>query len=141
MYATTAPDPASPFGSTQISHSKLRRRIEAAFRKPRKPVRYERQWEDPGVHGHGRQVHLRGSKTPQIIGEARGSERRIPRRVGDTRVFGLPPAPKGSLLEVAIVLGVVAGAGAVALYAWRRKPLLAEEIAPNVRTIPDWAMT
>jgi len=132
-HETTNPDLVNPFSETLDDPKELYEKINAAFKKPRTPVHYEPQWEDPGVHGSGRQAQLRSSK----IGRGR-----LPMPVRRASSMALPPRPSRSMStgELAVTAGVVVGAGALAWYLLK-KPAATKVQGAGPTTLPDWAMT
>jgi len=120
---TTNPDIANQFGATDVAPAQLRAQIESAWKRigkaARKPVYYEPQWEDPGLHGSSKQVSLRGARLASSpIGRGRMA---MPVRSSSA----LPPMPvRGrSAGEVVLIAGVAAAvAGGLAYYLWKRRP-------------------
>ena len=118
---TTNPDAANPFAATQAAPAQLRAQIESAWARigkaPKRPA-YEPQWEDPGVHGSGRQARLRSSRAASsAIGRGRLA---LPARARAV----LPPMPVRGMSagKAVLIAGAVLGAGALAYYLWKRRP-------------------
>lgn len=118
---TTDPYIANPFADTGVAPTLLRGQIEDAWERigkaPKRPT-FEPQWEDPGVHGSGRQASLRGARlVSSKIGRG---------RVPSTRSSSaLPPMPVRGMSagKVVLVAGVAAVvAGGLAYYLWKRRP-------------------
>lgn len=120
---TTNPDFVNQFASTGVANpAELQRQAAAAWQRiskaPRKPVYYEPQWEDPGLHGSAKQVSLR--RTNMASGKIRRARLTVP------SYTALPPMPQAhgmSAGHVVLIAGVAAViAGGVAWYLWKRKP-------------------
>jgi hypothetical protein len=113
----------SPWAATGVAPAQLRAQIEAAFAraKPRRAVPREPDlfWEEPGLHGSGRQASLRSSRLASSkVGRGRLV---LPARSSSA----LPPMPaRGrSAGEVVLIASVAAAvAGGLAYYLWKRKP-------------------
>lgn len=121
---TTNPYAVNPFASTaDASPAEIRRQAEAVWQRiskaPKRPVYYEPQWEDPGVHGSGRQVALRSARlSSSKVGRGRLA---LPTRESSA----LPPLPSrgmpaGKVLLIASVAAVAAGG--LVWYLWKHKP-------------------
>jgi hypothetical protein len=144
MYAeTTNPDFVNPFSETLDDPKELYKKIEAVLKKPRKPVYYEPQWEDPGLHGSGRQAKLRSSK----IGRGRLPMPAQPARRASSMALPPMPAKHMSTGELVMVGGVVLGVGALAWHLWKQRQPVVIRMEPTKVTgagpitLPDWCMT
>lgn len=129
---TTDPDIGRAVTSFPIDYAEMQKKIAAAFERRGKRApqiySYEPAWEDPELHGAGREVQLRGRG---FEGGATDKRQRAPLR--------LPPMPSQRLAveETALIAGAVVGAGALAWWLWKRRQSPRAEIG----ALPDWAMT
>jgi hypothetical protein len=140
---TTDPNLGHPTAPTVFDQRELLQRLEAAYaRRARHEARTKREpallWEEPGIHGAGRQANLRptifgadvvGAKrtvniTPDMLLSSRlnpvARRAAYPVQTYSARLPAPPTAP-GILTtrNVAIAAGVV-GAAALGWYLWRR---------------------
>ena len=139
---TTDPNLGHPYAPTVFDQRELLQRLEAArARRAHHIARSSREpdllWEEPGLHGAGREVSLRGRR-PTILGAQRqvqitpdmllsprlkSAAKGIVAKPAPMPV-ALPPRPEaapGMLTQrnVVIAAGVI-GAAALGWYLWRR---------------------
>jgi hypothetical protein len=117
FHDTTDPYIANPFAETADDPRELSRKISIALGRARKRLSGVREpdlfWEEPGLHGHGRQIDLRRGRVP-----ASQLTRRFP---GASGSLNLPPPPS-SMLTVGQTAAIVGGAVALfGLLVWWMK--------------------
>jgi hypothetical protein len=141
---TTDPDIVNQFAATGVADpAELRKQIADILARGPKPNRKalrepDLYWEEPGLHGSGRQAKLR---SPQLASSkiARG---RLPMSAPARKTTALPPHPvrRTSTGELAVVGGVILGAGALAWWL-TRKPAATKVQGAGPVALPDWCTT
>jgi hypothetical protein len=116
---TTNPDLANPFATTgSASPAEIRRQAEAVWSRLAKKHKRSQirepdlYWEEPGLHGRGREYSLRGKEE---IGTVTGRWSR--------KALRLPPVPHNRVgtTETVLLVGLVVGAAGLAWYLWQRR--------------------
>lgn len=131
-FHTTDPQYVNPFGSTAEDMRNMYARVEAAMSRARgrlaKIPRPGSYWEEPEIHGSGRQINLRG---------ARGKLSDLTRKPAP-RKLRLPPMPRKHFnAGHALLLGtVVVGVGAIAWLLYDRHK---RKAAAGVTQVPQIA--
>jgi len=148
---TTDPDIVNQFAATGVADpAELRRQIAAILARGPKPNRKalrepDLYWEEPGLHGSGRQAKLRSTQ----LASSKIGRGRLPMPAPARKTTALPPRPRKRMStgELAVTAGVVVGAGALAWYLWKQRQPVVIRMEPTKVSgagpvaLPDWCMT
>ena len=120
MASTTEPYIVNPFSDTPTADDprELAKQIYLALGRARNRPPREPLWEEPGLHGNGRQVNLRRGRVPA----AQLQTSRYPGASGRLPTSNiLPPLPRRKMPAGQTAAIVIGGVAAVGLFVWWMK--------------------